>query len=837
MSPDHASALRSLALLSALALGSVPSVHGQTPQRFETRQVPVASGTWAVALGDWTGEGELDLVAGADDLRLWRGDGGGAFCPPELLASVPGRQVVGADLELDGDLDLVAAGIDMTVLLNAGLGALVVSGTHGSAGHDDVGLGDLDGDGLPDAVLVGASPGAEVLLNTGGGFGAPASVFGALEGTAIVCVDLDNDGHLDLVASDLHAGLAVLPGDGTGDFSTAVPVITTLPAFHQWWDVAVGDLDGDGWRDVVVVGGPVDTVAWLPNLGAGVLGTPQVLPASGTQYGVVLADLDTDFDVDIVTCGSSPGRLTVHDNLFGAFAAGVAAPGVLGMTDLAVGDLDGDLIPDLVASAAFGGGLPVLEGDGGGGFRGPEHLDMPLAHDLFEVATGDLDGDGWPDAVATGGVDDLVRFSSGGPSGLGPPTTHPSGWGSCTGLALLDSDGDLDLDVVYARENAHMLGRLVGDGAGGLSQANGIPSGIYPRGVAAGDLDGDGDRDVVVSNRDVADGAGTHENLGTGALGPRVSAGHPYWCMDVELGDLDGDGVLDAALASTSPGSHVTTLQGDGSGTLVSWGATAVALPQDLALGDVTHDGVLDVVVASIGSDASRLLPGLGDGTFGAAIELPTPAGSWGVAVADVDNDTVQDVVVTNLDGLGVSIFQGDGLGSVGARDAYVVGADAAFLAVDDMNLDGRADLLVIAEAGSGLTLLEGQTPPAGTIADLGHGLAGAAGVPVLTASGTLAGGSFVTLDLHGALHDAPAWYVFSFCFLNAPLKGGTLVPDPSLGVITPLTVGPLGTIGLFTTWPHGVPSGVAVYNQYWIQDGVGPKGFSASNALKLTTP
>lgn len=117
---------------------------------------------------------------------------------------------------------------------------------------------------------------------------------------------------------------------------------------------------------------------------------------------------------------------------------------------------------------------------------------------------------------------------------------------------------------------------------------------------------------------------------------------------------------------------------------------------------------------------------------------------------------------------------------------------------------------------------------------DLGAALAGAHGPPLLAPDGMLQPGSPVTLALSNALENSSFTLIVGVSALQAPFKGGTLVPSPNLlvgGNFTTLS----GTSVLSTTWPHGVPAGTSLYFQEWIADPF--TGFSASNGLQATTP
>jgi hypothetical protein len=118
----------------------------------------------------------------------------------------------------------------------------------------------------------------------------------------------------------------------------------------------------------------------------------------------------------------------------------------------------------------------------------------------------------------------------------------------------------------------------------------------------------------------------------------------------------------------------------------------------------------------------------------------------------------------------------------------------------------------------------------------LGNGLAGIAGVPVLTGSGTLVAGSPTTLAIEDAKPLALAGFIVGFAQINVPFKGGTLVPSPDV-IVTGLPLDGAGALTLPFAWPAGLPSGFAMYYQVWLPDAAGIAGFAATNGLRSVTP
>jgi hypothetical protein len=118
---------------------------------------------------------------------------------------------------------------------------------------------------------------------------------------------------------------------------------------------------------------------------------------------------------------------------------------------------------------------------------------------------------------------------------------------------------------------------------------------------------------------------------------------------------------------------------------------------------------------------------------------------------------------------------------------------------------------------------------------DLGHALPGLLGDPILSGSGSLVPGTPVTITLNNAWFLTSAILILGSTELNAPFKGGVMVPTLDF-VFPPLPTG-IGPLELSVDWPAGIPSGTDFIFQYWILDEFGPNGFSASNGLRLTTP
>ncbi len=640
-------------------------------------------------------------------------------------------------------------------------------------------VADFDGNGVPDLATVSFEGTAHlsVLLADGhGGYRPPATYPLLLESLGVVAGDFDRDGDVDIAVTDTDrfwggSSVSLYTNDGKGRFQrTSVSSAgNTGPS-----GLTAADFDGDGWLDLATAHDAYidcnNTMAVLRNDHNGAFGVAQVLTLDSCTRSITSGDLDGDGDPDAVV-GHESNVFSVLRNDGGRLSVSAVIDGLPGgffteLPSVHIADVDRDGDNDVLYShrdtGAFSDGeIGLWRNNGDGSFGPAEAIVLSTgnisANGGVGTTTADVTGDGWPDILAaTESGHTWFLVPGDGQGGFLPARPFRAGDTPVTvETADLDRDGDLEVVVVARGSQEACVYANPGDGQfvqpPVINMTSPSISPAFVTNLQAGDIDADGDLDLVVGyysdffNRR---GISVRRNNGNATFGPiedYTDQGFNHRPAYVRLGDIDGDGDLDLAWLDENSRLKLRFNRGDGGfGAIVSartlqgaflllydmdgdsdldavfpgffevgisrndghgnFGEPAItggfdSIPTVLALGDFNVDGVADLLTNTAVQGYAAISFGVGNGKFGQPFAVPTGRDVHAFAVGDVDRDGNLDFgAFYNLDEKGLSIRRGRGDGNFFPLQNYHgsrgFNDHTSSLLLADADLDGDLDAL-----------------------------------------------------------------------------------------------------------------------------------------------
>lgn len=681
--------------------------------------VPVAEGT-----GDFDGDSITDLVIADDSptqgasLLFLKGRGDGTFDPPVVLqALVAPTAIAVADLDVDGNLDLVVASSSAGV---STLQPLYGDGTGHFAARTD------------SAVVTGASPQAITVADLNFD-GAPDLIVG--DGAAQAAGNLNVFlGELD--GTYVPTGLLGLSG-GAGNPRTASQTLTVGLDVRG---VATGNLNGDVYYpDLIVASNPTA----LPAGDARCFNYPAACWLAGEVFyndtsGGLTRPANNTFTTDVELSPNAMATGDVNDDTLTDWALADAAHNLVVLfvapwsglpfswdlssvsspRALLMEDFDGDLYPDLVTVNATAGALYYHHNDGptgaGGGVKFADPVPLPVGESPTATALAPVAVSGASYLFTTNaGTHDVAATQALGGGLFDAPALYRAGWGtSAIALGDLNGDGRLDLATADVSNNQAKVWLQVqlGQPAGTFQTPAtlSLPDDSAPVSMAAASLDGDTNTDLAIALEGTAQVAVLWGD-GTGAFPASSFLSTGPDPQQVIAADLNGDGKIDLATADMGA-NQVTLLLNQGSRAFTRATLAVGAGPRSVAAVKLGASNCLDLVTANATAGTLTILPcdAAHPGQFLAPTTVTACAGARSLAVADFDPVSTPDVAVACDEG--IAVYRGPGDGTLVGGAMFDAGGAPRSISAADVDGDGWVDLLASVPFTGGVSVLHGAS-------------------------------------------------------------------------------------------------------------------------------
>jgi len=649
-----------------------------------------------IEVGDFNNDNFIDVVVTntgfnweGNTVTVFMNDGTGAFnLDAEYIVGSGPTGITADDFDNDNDIDLAVTnygylgqGTTITLLLNNGNGTFSDGGDF-AAGTSPYRIESdfINNDNLIDLVIADDKQIINVLINSGNNDFSDRTEYTAGPNYAgnyycnVELADMDNDTDIDILYSSsrtwdgVRGQIAYLKNNGDGTFAPQIRInLTEFTAGAT--DVGTGDLNGDGWLDMVGAsfsGRTSDGYQVAYSDGSGGFQPAFKNPAGQATRGILVGDVNNDDIPDVVTIDNYGLGVTVHLNrgngvfdlppLFDAtyFSSAFYAADI---------DLDGDL--DVVTSAnsytAVGVTVAVILNNGDGTFA-PPVLDYSVGGGGVQAKFKDLNGDNYPDlffATARSSPPyDFHTAMNNGDGTFGPTQTWPVGSCGWADIDAFDLDNDNDLDVIITEwlgcpgipESARRIYINLNNGNGTFQPPLIDVVNPFPSHIAGADINKDNNIDIVTAQGNSVD---IHFGNGNGTLQPPVSYQISESAHDVVIDDLNNDNNFDIATCDWGNQGFMNVLFGNNDGTFQTAQEYYLAYSPDLSnasgitTGDINQDGFKDIIVGNNATNGVSVYLNTGNSSFVYRMRYGIYFDVYQPFFGDFDEDGIADIGVT----------------------------------------------------------------------------------------------------------------------------------------------------------------------------------------------
>lgn len=428
---------------------------------------------------------------------------------------------------------------------------------------------------------------------------------------------------------------------------------------------------------------------------------------------VFAADLDGDGDMDMISASVNDDKIAWYKNIDGQGTFGpqqIISEIVLGASSVFTTDINGDGDMDILYASSAGDTIAWLENIDGQGSFGPSQIISTLTDGASSVYAVDVDNDGDMDVFSVSSLDDKIAWyeNTNGQGSFGAQQIISTNFDYPLAIVSgdIDSDGDLDILSGSRYNNSRIAWFKNTNGQGNFIEQQTLTTDItYCRGAILADIDGDGDLDIAAVSRKIeghrviwfenTNGQGNFSNT------PNIifllsNNANPE---TLYAADFDNDNDVDIAIGTYNNG--LSWFKNNGSG---SFGAQQtidnnVEDVRSLFPVDIDNDGDSDLLIAAGEADRVAWHENTnGQGNFGPANELAVINGANGpyhLQAADIDGDGDKDIIAAlNHDNRVVWQENLDGQGTFSELKTIGSLDDTTSVFSGDLDGDGKMDIL-----------------------------------------------------------------------------------------------------------------------------------------------
>ncbi|MEC3906155.1 T9SS type A sorting domain-containing protein [Tamlana sp. 2201CG12-4] len=718
--------------------------------------------------------------------------------------------VFSADIDNDGDMDIISASFgdnkiawyeNIDGLGNYGLQKIITTET---SGPKSVFAADIDGDGNID--VLSASEGDDKIAwyeNTDGlgNFGTQQIISTNSDGPISIYVnDIDGDGHMDVVyASTGDNTIAWYKNtNGLGNFGSQQIISTSA---NRPESVFVADINGDGNLDILSASLFDNKLAWYENTdGLGSFGTQQIISTSASgPTSIYASDIDGDTDLDVLSTSQNDEKIAWYENTDGLGSFGsqqVISTNAINASSLITTDIDGDGDMDVVSASWGDDKIAWYENTDGLGSFGLENIITTNADYAISVFASDINGDGHVDLLSASRLDDKISWydNTDGLGNYGNQQNIVVGNDEPSSIYTTDIDGDGDLDMLSAFTANNIIAWYENtDGLGSFGNQQIITSNADgANSVFAGDIDGDGDMDVVSSSK-TDDIIAWYENMdGLGGFGNQqiisTSSNNPN---SIFVSDIDGDFDMDVVASSIIDNKIVWFENTNGLGNfgLENIITTDVYSPTSVFVSDIDGDNDMDVLYASFGDSKiawSENTDGLG--SFSPQQIITTNAIQVGSVYAiDIDSDGDNDVLSASSNDGKIALYKNtDGFGGFSSQQIIYTDTNSYNAhSVIPSDIDGDGDVDVVATFSVNSMAWFENTNGLGSFSSPQYISTGLNNAPIISPA-DLDGDGDIDILASSFNDDTITWYenTEALSIKETKLSNSIVYPNPTTGIL-----------------------------------------------------